>query len=359
MKRIIFFAGIISLSLNVAGQWKPAGYFIKTNWTDKVDASKVLPEHPRPLMERHNWQNLNGLWDYTLETCDFEEVQGLTKAESWTTRPIPTSWKGKILVPFSIDAPLSGVGHILRPQEILWYERKFEVPTGWKDQRVLLHFQASDWETSVYVNGQRIGQHRGGYDPFSFDITPYLKNSGNVLNVCVWDATEQQAQAIGKQIMPENRQGFRYQPTGGIWQTVWLEAVPKQAIEHIKITPLYDDSKVKLEISKTDPKQVVRITVNDGNKTVAKHESAETTLELYLPGFKAWSPENPHLYDLDLELLAAGKVVDKVKSYFGMRKIEVKQTTQGYPLIFLNNKEIFQYGPLDQGYWPDGILTPD
>ena len=344
--------------MNVSGQWKPAGPPIKTQWTDQVNPNQVLPEHPRPLMERQNWQNLNGLWDYTLETCDFENVQGLTKAESWTNRPIPTSWKGKILVPFSVDAPLSGVGHILRPQEILWYERKFEIPASWKGQRTILHFQASDWETSVYVNGKRIGQHRGGYDPFSFDITPYLKNSDNVLNVCVWDATEQQAQSIGKQIMPENRQGFRYQPTGGIWQTVWLEAVPQQAIENIKITPQYDDSKVKIDIAKTDPKQVVRIIVKDGNKTVAKREGAETTLELDMPDFKAWSPENPHLYDLELELLAAGKVVDQVKSYFGMRKVEVKQMAQGKPLIYLNNKEIFQYGPLDQGYWPDGVLTP-
>ena len=358
MKRIIFFAGVISLTLNVSGQWNPAGHLMKTPWTDQVNPKKVLPEHPRPQMERNDWQNLNGLWDYTLETCDFKEVQGLTKAESWTTRPVPTSWTGKILVPFSIDAPLSGVCHVLRPHEILWYERKFEVPASWKDRRVFLHFQASDWETGVYVNGQRVGQHRGGYDPFSFDITRYLKKSGNVINVCVWDATEQQAQAIGKQIMPENRQGFRYQPTGGIWQTVWLEAVPEKAIEKIKITPLYDDAKVRFEISKTDPKQMVRITIKDGNRTVTTRESAEAIQELALPAFKAWSPENPHLYDVDFELLAAGKVADKVKSYFGMRKIEVKQIANGKPLIYLNNKEIFQYGPLDQGYWSDGTLTP-
>ncbi len=329
-----------------------------TPFTASVSKTLPLPEYPRPQFEREKWVNLNGQWDYTIETCDFQAVQGLTKAASWTTRPIPSSWTGKILVPFSIDAPLSGVGHVLRPQEILWYERRFEIPAGWKGERVLLHIQASDWETSVYVNGQRLGQHRGGYDPFTFDITPYLKNSDNVLNVCVWDATEQQAQAIGKQIMPENRQGFRYQPTGGIWQTVWLEAVPAQAIENVKITPLYDQAKVKFEFTKTDPKQSVRITVREGNKTVATRESADRSVELSLPGFKAWTPDDPHLYDVQFELLSGGKTTDKVKSYFGMRKMEVRKIAGGRPLFYLNGKEIFQYGPLDQGYWPDGVLTP-
>lgn len=330
---------------------------METPFTQSVSRELPLPEYPRPQFERESWVNLNGNWNYKVESCDFKPVQGLTTAESWTTRPIPTDWTGRILVPFSIDAPLSGVGHILRPEEVLWYERRFEVPRDWKDKRVVLHFQASDWETSVYVNGKRVGQHRGGYDPFSFDITDYVRKSGNVLNVCVWDATEQQAQAIGKQIMPENRQGFRYQPTGGIWQTVWLEGVPRQAIERVKITPLYDDAAVKVEFSKAAGRNVV-VEVRDQGRVVAKAETKDDTIVIPLPGFKPWSPDSPHLYDLEMTLTDGGKALDKVKSYFGMRKIEIRPNAAGQPLVYLNGEEIFQYGPLDQGYWPDGVLTP-
>lgn len=330
---------------------------METPFTHSVSRELPLPEYPRPQFERASWVNLNGMWDYTVERCDFEAVQGLTTAESWTNRPIPTAWTGKILVPFSIDAPLSGVGHVLRPQEVLWYERRFDVPRDWKDKRVVLHFQASDWETSVYVNGKRVGQHRGGYDPFSFDITEYVKKSGNVLNVCVWDATEQQAQAIGKQIMPEHRQGFRYQPTGGIWQTVWLEGVPRQAIEQVRITPLYDQAAVKVEFAKTGG-QAVRFEVKDKGRTVAKVETEENAVVIPVPDFKPWSPDSPHLYDLEMTLTGAGRVLDRAKSYFGMRKIEIRRDAAGEPLFYLNGREIFQYGPLDQGYWPDGVLTP-
>lgn len=326
-------------------------------FTRSVSRELPLPEYPRPQFERESWVNLNGKWNYTVESCDFEAVQGLTEAESWTTRPIPTAWTGEILVPFSIDAPLSGVRHILRPQEVLWYERRFDVPRDWKDKRVVLHFQASDWETSVYVNGRRIGQHRGGYDPFSFDITDYVRKSGNVLNVCVWDATEQQAQAIGKQIMPEHRQGFRYQPTGGIWQTVWLEGVPRKAIERVKITPQYDDAAVKVEFAKPAG-QHVSVEILDNGRVVARAETTDDTAVIPLPGFKPWSPDSPHLYDLEMRLTEGGRTLDKVKSYFGMRKIEVRPDDAGQPLVYLNGREIFQYGPLDQGYWPDGVLTP-
>ena len=330
---------------------------METPFTRTVNPDQPLPEYPRPQFVRESWVNLNGMWNYAIDRCDFQAVQGLTSAESWTTRPIPTHWQGKICVPFSIDAPLSGVGHILRPQEVLWYERNFDVPSDWKDRRVVLHFQASDWETSVYVNGKRVGQHRGGYDPFSFDITDYVQASDNVLNVCVWDATEQQAQAIGKQIMPENRQGFRYQPTGGIWQTVWLEGVPRQAIERVKITPLYDEAAVKVECAKSGGQNLL-VEVKDGERVVAKAETKDESVVIPMSDFKAWSPDTPHLYDLEMTLTDGDQVLDRVKSYFGMRKIEVKHNEAGVPLVYLNGEEIFQYGPLDQGYWPDGVLTP-
>ena len=330
---------------------------MKTPFTDDVSRELPLPEYPRPQFEREDWINLNGEWNYKIESCSFGGIQGLTSADSWTNRKIPTQWQGKMLVPFSIDAPLSGVGHVLRPNEVLWYERKFDVPKKWKGKRIILHFQACDWETSVYVNGKRIGQHRGGYSPFSFDVTEYVQTSGNVLNVCVWDATEQQAQAIGKQIMPEHRQGFRYQPTGGIWQTVWLEAVPESAIEGIRIIPDYDAANVRIEMTKPSG-QTVLIKIKDGGNVVASEKTIQESAVIHIPDFKPWSPDYPHLYDLELSLQQGSKTLDKVKSYFGMRKMEVKRDSLGNARIFLNNEPIFQYGPLDQGYWPDGILTP-
>lgn len=336
-------------------------FVMDTPFSSSVSKELPLPEYPRPQFEREDWINLNGQWDYAIESCDFKAVQGLTDKESWTDRPIPSEWTGKILVPFSIDAPLSGVGHILRPQEVLWYRRGFDIPSDWKGKRMILHFQASDWETSVYVNGTRVGQHRGGYDPFSFDITDLVKKSGNVLNVCVWDATEQQAQAIGKQIMPENRQGFRYQPTGGIWQTVWIEAVPEDYIKGVKITPLYDKGAVRVEIDKTEGDRNVMIAVKDGDKTVSEAKTAGPVVEIPVgKGFKSWSPDSPFLYDIEFSMFdkKGKKVTDHVKSYFGMRKVEVRKDKAGDPRIFLNGEEIFQYGPLDQGYWPDGVLTP-
>lgn len=342
--------------------WKDSNgpeFVLKTPFTDNVSREMPLPEYPRPQFVRDSWINLNGQWDYKVEPCGFKPVQGLTGAASWTDRPVPENWSGKILVPYAIDSPLSGVGHILRPDEVLWYRREVEIPASWKEGRVLLHFQASDWETSVYVNGRRVGQHRGGYDPFSFDITDYIRDGGNTVCVCAWDATEQQAQALGKQIMPENRKGFRYQPTGGIWQTVWMENVPEESIEKVKLTPLYDAGSVKAEISRSVPGLKVGIAIKDGGRTIAETSTTEDSIEIPVPGFRPWSPQDPHLYDMELTLYGSGgKETDRVKTYFGMRKIEVRPDSDGTPRICLNGQEIFQFGPLDQGYWPDGILTP-
>ena len=223
----------------------------------------------------------------------------------------------------------------------------------------MLHFQASDWETSVYVNGGKVGQHRGGYDPFSFDITDYLTDSRNQLHVCVWDATESQSQAIGKQIMPENRQGNRYQPTGGIWQTVWLEPVPDNTIQSMRIIPDYDNSLVKLEVTPSNAQATVKVQVFDDRKLVAENGGMTGNLiSIPLENFKSWSPGDPFLYTMNVALEEEGMEGDRVNSYFGMRKVEVKTATDGYKRIFLYDEPVFQYGPLDQGYWPDGVLTP-
>lgn len=331
-----------------------------SDFASYVGPKDALPEYPRPQFVREEWMNLNGLWDYRVDTVSFVKIKGFTKADSWTTHQVPANWTGKILVPFSIDAPLSGVGHILRSNEILWYHRTFKLPVHWLDKRMLLHFEASDWETSVYINGTRIGQHRGGYDPFTFDITNYLVSGANDIYVCVWDATEQQCQAIGKQIMPENRQGYRYQPSGGIWQSVWLEPVRENHIDKLRITPDFDHSRVMVQSFSGDKSSTVEIEIGDNRKVIA-HKSAKPgeIVTIGIPDFKEWNPENPFLYDVKVILKDKdNNKVDEVSSYFGMRKIEIKKANDGFVRTFLNNKEIFQYGPLDQGYWPESVLTP-
>ncbi len=355
------FAAVLAVSLAfapapAAADWVPVKAPLDTPWTARVDPAHPLPEHPRPDFHREAWLSLNGLWDYALEPVDFKPMQGFIKVASMTTGPLPAKYSGRILVPFAIDAPLSGIMHVLRPQERLWYHREFELPTAWQGQRVLLHFEASDWETSLYVNGQRVGQHRGGYDPFEFDITEQLRAGANTLHVCVWDGTEQHCQPVGKQIMPENRQGFRYQPTGGIWQTVWLEAVPATALAGISITPSLTGATLTPTLHGSTAGITLRTTARDGGKVVATAETPATGPQtLAIPQPKLWSPDSPHLYDLTLELVRAGRVIDTVTSYVGLRTIARDATGR----FLLNGRPApFMLGPLDQGYWPDGILTP-
>jgi len=361
MRPTVFFVLIILLvsGCSKSYNFKMATSPLATDFAAKVNPENPLPEYPRPQMARTEWLNLNGLWDYIVKPIGFKPLQGLTKESSWTANEIPSTWTGKILVPFAIDAPLSGIGRILRPNEIIWYHRSFKVPEVWNANKVLLHFEASDWETSVYVNGQRIGQHRGGYDPFYFDVTPYLKDGENQLQVCVWDATEGQSQAIGKQILPENRKGFRYQPTGGIWKTVWMEPVPENSVKNLKIIPEYDKSNVRINATASSSKGIIVAQIWEDGKMIAENSGTSgSDFEIPMKGFKAWSPASPVLYDLKVMIKDGEKVLDEVTSYFGMRKIEVKKADDGFQRIFLNNEQIFQFGPLDQGYWPDGGLTP-
>lgn len=323
-------------------QWKPAGDKIKTEWADKVDPQNVLPEYPRPIMERPQWLNLNGLWDYAI-----------TKKDA----PLPKTFDGKILVPFAIESSLSGVGKTIKADQSLWYERKFQIPEDWKGKNVLLNFGAVDWKAEVFVNGNKIGEHTGGYTPFSFNITKNLKDSENSLAVRVWDSTGN-GLPRGKQI--ENPRGIFYTSVSGIWQTVWLEPVSASHISGLKITPDLDSSSFDIRVDSDDKSATATIKVLDNGKVVAQTTAAANkTANIPVKNPKLWWPKSPFLYDLEITLSnKGGEQVDSVKSYAAMRKFSIaKHGRFGGVDFTLNNKKFFTFGPLDQGWWPDGLYT--
>lgn len=329
--------------LNINAQWKPAGDKIKTKWAEDIDVNNVLGEYPRPILERSEWQNLNGLWEYA--------VLPIGKNE-------PTQYEGKILVPFAIESSLSGVQRELGKENELWYKRTFNISYKWKGKSVLLHFGAVDWKTEVFLNDIKIGTHTGGYTPFCFDITPYLTTGNQKLVVKVWDPTTDSYQPVGKQ--RKNPSEIWYTPVSGIWQTVWLEPVNKKYITSVATTPDIDNQKLKLKVATcgTTFGDVIEVLVKDGNCMVAKVKAAiGQELEIPIDDPKLWSPESPFLYDLEINLSANGANQDKVKSYAAMRKISTKRDENGIVRLQLNNKDYFQFGPLDQGWWPDGLYT--
>ena len=323
-------------------QWKPAGDKIKTEWADKVDPQNVLPEYPRPIMERPQWLNLNGLWDYAI-----------TKKDA----PLPKTFDGKILVPFAIESSLSGVGKTIKADQSLWYERKFQIPEDWKGKNVLLNFGAVDWKAEVFVNGNKIGEHTGGYTPFSFNITKNLKDGENSLAVRVWDSTGN-GLPRGKQI--ENPRGIFYTSVSGIWQTVWLEPVSASHISGLKITPDLDSSSFDIKVDSDDKSATATIKVLDNGKVVAQTTAAANkTANIPVKNPKLWWPKSPFLYDLEITLSnKGGEQVDSVKSYAAMRKFSIAKHGRYSGVDFtLNNKKFFTFGPLDQGWWPDGLYT--
>ncbi|SHF02490.1 glycoside hydrolase family 2 protein [Dysgonomonas macrotermitis] len=336
---ILFFASALGLS----AQWKPAGDKIKTDWANKIDVNNVLPEYPRPIMERSDWQNLNGLWEYAILPLGQTE---------------PARFDGKILVPFAVESSLSGVQKELGKEKELWYKRTFSVPSNWKGKQILLHFGAVDWKTEVFLNDVKIGSHKGGYTPFSFNITPYLSSGEQKLVVKVWDPTTDGYQPVGKQnTKPE---GIWYTPVSGIWQTVWLEPVNNKHIVAIKAIPDIDSKKMTIDICTegTSFGDIIEVVVKDGNSQVAISKAAVgQPLEIALANPKLWSPESPFLYDVDINLYSNDKLCDNVKSYSAMRKVSMKRDNNGIVRLQLNNKDYFQFGPLDQGWWPDGLYT--
>ncbi|MCX6327232.1 MAG: beta-galactosidase [Bacteroidia bacterium] len=339
---IISFCFLILQFQNVKGQeWKPIAANLMTQWASDVSPENVWKEYPRPQMVRDQWQNLNGLWAYAVRNAD---------------EPKPSGFDGKILVPFSIEAPLSGVGRQVGLNDAIWYQRKFEISTGWKGQRLLIHFEASDFETTVWLNGNLIGTHKGGYDPFSFDLTSFIvSNDNQELTVKVYDPQETKFRSLGKQ----SRQNKEYENCSGIWQTVWLEPVPvKASITSLKINPQLDAVTLTTNIDGTPEGLKVKYEILDNNKVIATYSSEPNIpFNASITNPKLWSPDSPHLYDLKVSLIQGNSAVDMVKSYFGLRTVGRGKTSSGEQFL-LNGKPIFQIGPLDQNYWPDGGFTP-
>ena len=391
---------VLILSSAACAKWEPAKGPLMTRWAKDVSPDKVHAEYPRPQMVRENWLNLNGLWEYAIRPKD---------------EPQPKNFDGQILVPFPVESTLSGVMKRVGKENRLWYRHAFEIPDKWTGQRVLLHFGAVDWETKVWVNGRRLGSgygcswyaghagllpisqtsvHRGGYDSFTFDITDALNDTGiQQIVVSVWDPTDAGGQARGKQV--RNPHKIWYTPTTGIWQTVWLEPVPQSYIRSIQIRPDVDNNCVWVMVDIVGDRSshyVHALTwppMKGSNipDTVGATGEPGRPLRISLPKSrktKLWSPDSPHLYDLQIllhrkksgqklplekikgelvgtklvhELLGGEQLVDDVRSYFGMRKISLGKDEKGVTRIFLNNKSQFMYGPLDQGFWPDGLYT--
>ncbi len=330
--------------------WQPAEGPLTTPWTKEVNTVNVYNEYPRPQLVRDKWQNLNGLWGYKITSF----LQNYREAEQ-----LPSD--GNILVPFPIESNLSGVKKALLPEQQLWYNRTFVMPESWKGQRVLLHFGAVDWKANVWVNGKKTGTHQGGYEPFTFDITEALKENGEQqITVSVWDPSDKGFQPAGKQTL--NPRGIWYTATSGIWQTVWLEPVPQTAISSLKITPDIDQKTLQLKANSNISNNLSGYTIkaiayDQGKKVAEANGVLEKDLLLHLDNPKLWSPDHPFLYDLTVSLYKGNKKTDEVKSYFGMRKSSLGKDEKGVTRLFLNNKPLFQFGPLDQGFWPDGIYT--
>lgn len=357
--RITFIAVLTALLVFACAKketfkWSPAENPLMTLWAEKIDPSAPWPEYPRPGLVREKWLNLNGLWDYSITVKEAE----------------PAETDGKILVPYPVESSLSGVKKRLTDSLVIWYSREFEVPAEWDNTQIMLNFEASDWETTVWVDGKEAGTHLGGYDPFSFNITSLLSDRKNhKLMVRVWDPTDRARQPRGKQVSKPG--GIWYTPTSGIWQTVWLEPVSTRWISDIKIVPDIDRKLFIAVVTEGECQgspdcppvdvapSLTRVTVSLAGQTInSVSGEAGKPLEISIPDPVLWSPDNPVLYDFTVELFAGTDLADLVKSYSGMRKVSLGKTADGYTRLMLNNSFVWQNGPLDQGFWPDGLYTP-
>lgn len=312
-----------------------------TKWGENLDTDHILEEYPRPQLKRDNFIILNGYWDYAITNTDRK----------------PSEFQGKILVPFSPESVLSGVGIQVMPEDFLWYERILPVDKAKAEsKRCLLHFGAVDQYCEVFINDKKLMEHMGGYLPFTVDITEEIIDGDNKLTLKVIDYSDSSYHNRGKQKIL--RGGMFYTAQSGIWQTVWMEWVPKQYIKSIKITPLYDENAVRLKVNiypKVSKQEKVKIKVIlfAGGQRIQTINASNNQMIIPIKDVIPWSPENPFLYDM---VITTGE--DRIESYFAMRKYEVKKDKEGVPRIFLNNKPYFHNGVLDQGYWPDGLYTP-
>ena len=342
------------LAFSASAQWKPVGDKIMSPWADDVDPTNVLPEYPRPQMVRDQWVNLNGLWDYAITSSE---------AQTFTS-------EGQILVPFAVESALSGVGRTVGDDNLLWYEREFTVPSSWHGKDVLLHFGAVDWETDVWVNGEHVGKHKGGFDPFSFNITSQLNKSGKqTIRVRVYDATDQTWQPRGKQVKVPGV--IWYTAVTGIWQTVWLEPVERTHVENYYVVSDVNKKTMSVEVAVAAPRigDVVKVDIIEGgigysaenpsDKVIASAETTNGKAVITLPEVNAWSPEQPYLYGVKVSVIRNSKVIDSVDGYTAMRKISLKRDSSPcrFRRMALNDQIVFQFGPLDQGWWPDGLYT--
>ncbi len=344
------------------GVWQAASGPLMTRWAKEVSPQDVHRQYPRPQMVRKNWVNLNGLWHYAITPRRRERA--------------PDRWDGQILVPFAIESALSGVKKKVGPENRLWYQRKFVAPRLPPESRLLLHFEAVDWQTTVWVNGFQVGQHKGGYDPLTCDITEALytrKSPTEELVVSVWDPTDAGYQPRGKQV--QNPHGIWYTSVTGIWQTVWLEVVPATSIASVTVTTLdwksgqaaatvtlrgqaQDQAELVLEVLDDQQTSLSRTVAKAGpDQRVDRLDPQQLQVKLTIPRPRPWSPKDPYLYGLRVALKVDGQIVDQVESYLGLRQIEMKKAKDGFNRIFLNGEALFLYGPLDQGWWPDGLYT--
>lgn len=348
--RAVHFICMIALILTAGcgkkqSEWKPGEIPLKTKWSEEISPSEVLSEYPRPQMVRGEWLNVNGLWEFAAASRDAGK---------------PVRLDRKILVPFPVESSLSGICERITENQRLWYRKSVKFPEGWRGQKILLHFGAADWETEVWVNGERAGLHRGGYDDFTFDITSFLiEGDSQEILAAVWDPTDRGGQPAGKQRTEPG--GIFYTPSSGIWRTVWMEPVPEAYIRSIRLTAKPKQGKLLLdaETAGLSTGSMLNAEVFAGNHHVASAKGpAGKTIEISIPDPRVWSPGDPFLYDLELTLAGEEAAsTDRLRSYFGMRSVSVGKDEKGVTRLFLNGDPVFMLGPLDQGFWPDGLYT--
>ncbi|MGQ8336730.1 glycoside hydrolase family 2 protein [Sunxiuqinia sp. A32] len=341
---LVLLIGTFLASTVYSQNWTLKQAPLMTRWADDLDIENLLPEYPRPQMERADWLNLNGVWEFQV-------------GEAGENPPIGKTLSDTILVPFPVESALSGV---MEQHEHIWYRRTFSVPEDWDGKQILLHFGAIDWESEIFINGKSLGIHQGGYDEISYNISPYLvKGIEQELLVRVYDPTEAKGIPRGKQETPPHNLLIMYTPVTGIWQTVWMEPVENCHIDQLKMTPDIDNDQLKLAVFADNIQAGVKVVAKafDNGKIVATVTgTAGNEFSIPIKDAKLWSPKSPFLYDLTVELVKGSTVFDKVDSYFGMRKVSIANEG-GNPKIFLNNEFVYNLGFLDQGYWPDGIYT--